>query len=936
MSASPRGPRDRLLLLAFVLSGAAALGYELLWTRLLALTLGHETHGVLGALAGFFLGMAIGAALLHRRAAAGPDPVGLFVRLELAAAAYAALSPYLLHALARALPPLLGPWAGDQGGPWATALTLGTATLVLLPGALCLGATLPALVAARRRACPADVDPRGLGRLYAANTLGAVLGVLAAVHLILPALGFALGALFLAALGVLAALLARRWARGLDLSAAAADPPAVDASRDPDPDLLAEPWVLHAMSFGTGLAGVGLEVVGVQILGQRLESTVFTFAHVLAVYLLGAALGAALYQRLAPPALAGRGPLGGRPATLLAALLLLLAAAVVPAALGLAVSPDVLEALAPEPSTLGRAALAELAAAALVLLLPAALMGALFSHVVGLCAGRGVGRAYALNTLGGALAPFLFGAWAIPRLGYADAFYLVAYAYLALFAGFCWLRRFPTATLLGGVLAVVGLTALGPRALNLITLEPGWSIVEQRETLYGVVTVAELAPPPAPPGAAPPPPLRRLQVDQNFRMGGALSFGEQRMGHLPLLLSPRRGRVLFLGVGAGATAGAAADLPDVREVVALELIPEVLDLLHHFHAVNRRLDQDPRFTLRAADARRALAADRTTYDVIIGDLFHPGRDGAAALFAREHFEAVRARLAPGGLYAQWLPLHQLDDASLRTIARTFLAVFPDADAYLGIFNARTPSLALVGYLPPETGDRPPVGLAALRADLARPGLTLVDPRDLLASRLLDARGLAAFAGDGPQNRDLAPRVLFTAPRAAYAGELGRGADALDALLAARAPLPDRLLAGDPAELAELLAAAARYQGALDHYLRGEIARAGRPEDRVDVADLAPYLAAYDADPAFPAARGLLYGAAARDPAVAAVALPRMLARTPDEPRVYQAYLHHLQRVGDRAAFERVLAEAQARFGPPAGPAPARDPAAPADPPSSAP
>lgn len=914
-ASSARGPSDRLLLLAFVLSGAAALGYELLWTRLLGLTLGHETYGVLGTLAGFFLGMAVGAALLHRRAARGRDPLGLFVRLELAAAAFAALSPHLLHALGRGLPPLLGPWAGDNQGPLALALTLGVATLVLLPGTFCLGATLPALVEARRRACPGDQDPRGLGRLYAANTLGAVIGVLGAVYLVLPALGFVGGALALAALGLAAALIARRWGRGLALAAPAPAPadaaPALDTSRDPDPDLLGEPWVLHAMSFGTGFAGVGLEVVGVQILGQRLESTVFTFADVLAVYLLGTALGAALYQRLAPRALAGR------PATVLALLVLLLAVTVVPAALALAASPSVLDALAPEPATLGRAALAELAAAALVFLLPTAVMGALFSHVVGLCAARGAGRAYALNTLGGALAPFAFGLYAIPRLGYADAFYLVAYAYLALYAGFCWLRRFPTLWLIGGVLGVVALSAAGPRALNLVTLEPGWRLVEQRETVHGVITVAEHIPPAGtPPGA---PVIRRLQVDQHFRMGGALSFGEQRMGHLPLLLHPRRERVLFLGVGAGATAGAAASFPDVREVTALELVPEVLGMLHHFHAVNHRLDQDPRFTLRAADARRALAADPSTYDVIIGDLFHPGRDGAAALFAREHFEAVRARLAAGGLYCQWLPLHQLDDASLRAIVRTFLAVFPEADAYLGIFNARTPSLALVGYLPHGPGDAPTVALTDLEVDLARPGLTLVDPRDLLASRLLDADALRAFAGDGPQNLDLSPQVLFSAPRAAYAGELGRGADNLEALLAARSPLPERLLTGDPARLADLGAAAERYRVALDHYLRGEIARARRPDDTLGVADLEPYLAAYAADPTFPPARGQLYGAAARDPQVAAAALPKMLGLTPGEPRVYQAYLQHLQKIGDRAAFERVLADAEARFAPPAPP-----------------
>src|SRR6185295_15068412 len=99
--------------------------------------------------------------------------VRLFMRLELAAAAFALVSPWWLHALAQRLPAIIGPIAGDNDGGPALAVSLGVAAVVLLPGTFCLGATLPALVEARRRAYPDDPDGRGLGRLYAANTAGA-------------------------------------------------------------------------------------------------------------------------------------------------------------------------------------------------------------------------------------------------------------------------------------------------------------------------------------------------------------------------------------------------------------------------------------------------------------------------------------------------------------------------------------------------------------------------------------------------------------------------------------------------------------------------------------------------------------------------------------------------------------------------------------------
>ncbi|MBK9756039.1 MAG: hypothetical protein IPO88_21545 [Nannocystis sp.] len=947
---------DALLLLAFFLSGAAALGYELLWTRLLTLALGSETVGVLATLAGFFGGMALGAAALHRRAETSHNPVRLFVTLELVAAGFAVASPFLLHALSRSLPPLLGPiTAGDQGASLVVAVLV--ATLVLLPGTVCLGATLAALVVARRRALADDADPRGLGRLYAANTAGATAGVLLAVYLVLPALGYALGALVPAALGLAAAALAHHWAAGRDLSPRPAQPvptdlsqqpahpvptdlsqqpahpvptdlsqqPAhpvptdlspkpsvIDTSRDPDPDLLREPWLLFALTFGSGLAAVGLEVVGVQVLAQNLENTVYTFANILAVFLIGNALGAAIYQRLAARALAGR------PAGVTLALLASLAALVVPAALVLHASPDLLAALAPDHSSLARAVAAELAIAALVFLPATLVMGALFAHVTGLlvAAGRGVGRAYALNTLGGALAPFLFGLYAIPRAGYADALYAVLYLYLGLFGLFGYYRRFHPALLVGGALALVALTTAGPRSLALLASEPGWTTLEQHETLHGLVLVSERQEPGTP--AVKAPPLRRLQVGKHFKMGGAFSFGEHRMGQLCSMLAAASAppttdgavpKAMFLGIGTGATMGAALRMSPAQ-ADGVELVPELLTVLPRFAAINHDLATRPNTALYAADARRFVVASQTSYDLALADLFHPGQDGAGSLYAEEHFAAVRDHLRPGAVFCQWLPLYQLGPDELRTVVRTYLAVFPEVHAFLGIYNTRTPSLALVGRVP--TPDAPALRLRreTLDALAATPGATL-DLRDLLASYLADGTALHDWAGEGPRNTDLRPRVLFDAPATAYLDDPELGARNLESLLPLRPPEPTVLLAGAPTR--ELQAGVRSYTAAADLYLRAELARGAVTE----LAALPPAAAellvqAYEADPGFAPARGPLY-ALAKIPPLAELVLPRMLARTPDEPRVHEAWLRHLQSTGDRARFEAALRDAQTRF-----------------------
>src|SRR5690606_30731787 len=111
--------------------------------------------------------------------------------------------------------------------------------------------------------------------------------------------------------------------------------------------------------------------------------------------------------------------------------------------------------------------------------------------------------------------------------------------------------------------------------------------------------------------------------------------------------------------------------PSLRHVDAVELVPAVLEQLHHFADINGAVAEDDRVRLHAADARRFVAASAERYDVIVADLFHPGRDGAGNLYAREHFENVREHLASGGVFAQWLPLYQLDAPTLRVVMRTF-------------------------------------------------------------------------------------------------------------------------------------------------------------------------------------------------------------------------------------------------------------------------
>jgi spermidine synthase len=338
-------------------------------------------------------------------------------------------------------------------------------------------------------------------------------------------------------------------------------------------------------------------------------------------------------------------------------------------------------------------------------------------------------------------------------------------------------------------------------------------------------------------------------------------------------------------------------------------------MLHYFDSINAGLTEDPRARIVAADARRFVRADPDTHALIVADLFHPARAGAGSLYAREHFEAAREHLEPRGLFVQWLPLYQLDDASLRVIIQTFVEVFPEAHAMLALYNVETPALGLIGSVDPLSID-----LARLEGTLGDPAratlyteLALLDARDFLAGYMLDREALVELAGDAPLNDDLHPRIDLWAPKIRLGPLLG--ADNLERVLARRRPWPASLVhADDPARLASYRQASLAFADALEHYLHGELAAhrrivAGDPPHVREV--LEHHLAAYRREPEFLPARPRLYAAAEADPVLAEWLLPAMIERTPNEARVHRAWLAHLVRIGDRARFELALVAAEA-------------------------
>ncbi len=838
----PPATRHRLGLQSlFFVSGGPGLLAQLAWTRVFTAGLGHEMPSLVGVVSAFFVGLAAGAWVLEGRLRRSECPVRWYAGLEWFSAGWILVTTPLLTSAnewARALVGVDASWVGQL------AVAFGLPLLVVGPAAAALGGTLPAM---ERVLAPWLADGRAVAGLYALNTAGAVVGVLAGVAWIMPGLGFRSTLLCAAAVQAICGTAAWWLGRSGPARQGAVVAPVETVRRPLGRRTLATAW-------GSGLLGMGYELLGVRALAQTTENTVQTFAAGLAVFLSGTAAGAALSRVASRRGLEPGIPLllGGLAFAVLGELWILEGSA------------GLLDHLR---TWLGRGVGAELGLALAVFGLPTLLMGALFSRVVqgAGTAADGVGRAVAANTLGGALAAPLFLVVALPQLGLKWALVAVALGYLLLLPRPRRVRE--------GVLPVLVLGCLPflPARLQWIELPPGAELRRYDEGLLATVAVVRTVDG-----------HRTLRVNNHFQQGGtATAMAARRHAHLPLLLHPDPRTALFLGVGTGITLGAAGAHPNLR-ADAVELLPEVVAALPEFEPENGAPQRRPGFRVRTGDARRFVRTTTNLYDVVIADLFHPAEDGAGFLYTREHFAALRERAAPGGLVCQWLPLHQLELDTFRDITRTFLEIFPGATLWLLRFNVDVPVVGLIG----ATGE---LNLEAegLSRRLTEPGLAaalrpvgLTEAIRVLGCQLADAASLVRMAGSGPVATDDRPLVLFRAAAAAYRPDPRPHRRFIDLLGEADPGFARR----GPARLGSAVGGdrLEAFRAARDQHLRG-LAREADGQRREALEDyLASAAASADYTAGYAQAVLVASAYAREDPASARRLLERLIQARPDQ------------------------------------------------------
>jgi spermidine synthase len=634
--------------------------YEVVWSRQLVLVFGNTTQAVSTILTGFFGGMALGSFVGGRLADRVRSPLRLYGLIELVLVVIVIATPvtfHLLHEVYRGFYPSL------EGTPGLALLRFVLAVAALAPATVLMGATLPTLT--RYLSSGAHLS-HAFGRLYAANTYGAILGTLAAGVVLIEVLGLT-GTLFVGATcsglaGVVALWLSRDTSSDGGEQGARAVATETDAP-PPSATSPARPRLAIVLAFVSGLTSLGYQVLWTRLLASGTGNSTYVFTMILAMFLLGIALGAMVFSSVRHRV--------GRPVALIAVAQVLVGALAILGLVLVISKPGPLDPSQPLASAIA------IFGPILLVVLPATLvMGFTFpasSTLLGDDPRRmasSAGRLLAANTLGAIVATFAIPFIVIPLVGSPHAVALLALvnvamgiALISVTRDLAPVRRYAaTAVAVAvGLAIVVGFAA--PGAL----VDPSEARIRSQGGNVFASKEDEIASVQAGLSGA-----RQLWVTGTSMT--LLTIDAKMMPILPLMLRPNSTRALTVAFGMG-SAFRSALIGGLR-TDAVELVPSVPTMFGYFYDDAAAVLANPNGKVIVTDGRNHMELISEKFDIIVTDPPPPiESSGASVISSLEYYRAGHARLNPGGIMMQWTPYGSTID-EFRAHLRTFHAVFP--------------------------------------------------------------------------------------------------------------------------------------------------------------------------------------------------------------------------------------------------------------------
>lgn len=767
------------IVFSFGIFGLAALIYQVVFAKNLALLFGLTAPAVATVLAVYFLGLALGSLIVGKAVDRFSITITrqIYVWLFLGVGAYGILFPFLFKLLNILIFAVNNIYPLSFSGFNLFAF-LFSFLFLLFPSVL-IGAGFPTI----NKILVREENKIGhtVSFIYFVETFGSVLGAFAAGFWLIPTFGNNATIFIAAGLSLLIGGLLLFFFKNLEPITYNLSPKLEDGTLQTTDHKLKHPIFLYAL-FLTGFLALALEVFYTKTLILFIGSSTYAFSLILITFLLGLALGSWALSLFAERVTRGYAYFG-----------------VFLGLIGfyLFLTYQFFEKLpfwflqilgSYESFEFGGTLLSQSLIAFLVIFPATFLMGIVFPLGIKLAApsfsrlGNGVGKLYFANTFGGVLGSLTAGFLLLPIVGYSRTLTIILVLYFVL-AGIFLLKERNLGWLVKGLtvfffvfFALFSIFS-SPWGKKNLTVAPfvyapiylGYGIDIVRETIErdqilfykeGLSNVAVVR----------RGPNTLLKVNGKVDASNSIDDLESEIliGMLPMIFHPDPKEVLVIGLGSGITLGSINQFGGAERIDTVEIDPAVIEAAGFFKPFNHDAINDPRVKTILSDGRNHLLLTDKKYDVISSQPSNLWVSGNANLFTKEFYELAKSRLKEEGLMFQWVQAYSMNPEDVRAVYKTFQEAFPEV--YL--FNSsNSGDMFMIGALEKNPNFLSFEALSEKMADekvaseLLR--IYIGSPYELLAYLVADSDRFRAFAEDATVNTDNKNFLEFQTPKSIH-------------------------------------------------------------------------------------------------------------------------------------------------------------------------
>ena len=753
------------IIMIYFLSGTCSLIDEVVWVRLLKLTLGNTVYATSVVVSIFMAGLALGALIMGRFSDRVKKHLKLYALLETLVTISALSLPWILKLTDRFYIWLYRSYNLER---WQLliAQVIISAAVLLIPSML-MGSTLPLL---GRFVTSLEKQVGHLvGRLYALNTLGAALGCLLAGFLLIRNFGV-MGTLYIAAiLNLMVALAGWLLSRYNTENTTPAPDKVIEkpSTSETTKNIKLKFTLLAVALFASGLISIGYELLWMRSIIHLLGGFTYVFSAVLTIYLLGNVIGAAISSRLLK-----KWNIAATGFAITLCFLGICGIIYLPVLIfwmsNVAINlEDKVTALFQMSGAMSLA-LKPLIHCFALFILPSIIMGMGFPMALQAWAnhvhkvGRSTGTAYGANTLGAVAGGIVTGFILIPFFGVQTSLEVLGLIGIWIAAALCFgLNSGTVGKFIMPVIATMltVATLLLPTDLfsNVVSINPkfsGWKLLWIEEGATTTVSVHH----------SPFDDSLQLHSSGQSIAGDNLSErGDQKLlGHLGVLLNKNTKKVLSVGFGSGETT-ACLSRHKLEKIDCVEIAPEVVKVaLEYFPHLNLGDKLNEKVNMIFMDAKNYIHLTENEYDVIINDSIHP-RDFAenASLYTREYFQSAADKLNDG-IIMSWIPTYDMPASVFISIIGTMMDVFPHVTLWHPVMHS-APLVLVVGSMKPQKFSPDYIDRQLLQNDVktSLAGISIKDSIDVLSCYVGDQNDLNHAIGKFNINSDYTPFIEFT-------------------------------------------------------------------------------------------------------------------------------------------------------------------------------